>query len=58
LARAVAFKSDELHLNQIFDELLKYTVYHFDSEEMIWEKYVQNDLMEEEHKKIHQEFVA
>ena len=57
LARAVAFKSDELHLNQIFDELLKYTVYHFDSEEMIWEKYVQNDLMEEEHKKIHQEFV-
>lgn len=57
LARAVAFKSDDLYLNQIFDELLDYTVYHFDAEETIWGKYFPNDPMEEDHKAIHQKFV-
>lgn len=57
LARAVAFKSDDFQLNQIFDELLEYTVYHFKTEEAIWEKYFSNENMLEDHITVHQEFI-
>ena len=57
LARAVAFKSDDFRLNQIFDELLDYTVYHFKTEEAIWEKYFLNENMLEDHITVHQEFI-
>ncbi|MFZ3053504.1 MAG: bacteriohemerythrin [Sulfuricurvum sp.] len=57
LARAVAFKSDDFQLNQIFDELLDYTVYHFKTEEAIWEKYFTNENMLEDHIAVHQEFI-
>jgi hemerythrin-like metal-binding protein len=57
LARAVAFKSDDLRLNQIFDELLDYTVYHFKTEEAIWAEYFPHDSLEEEHKEVHQRFI-
>ncbi|MCX6061635.1 MAG: bacteriohemerythrin, partial [Campylobacterales bacterium] len=57
LARAVTFKSDDFHLNQIFDELLDYTVYHFKTEEAIWGKYFPQDSMLEDHIAVHQEFI-
>jgi len=57
LARAVAFKSDDLQLNGIFNELLDYTVYHFETEEAIWEKYFSKETLLEDHKATHQSFV-
>ncbi len=57
LARSVAFKSNDLHLSRVFDELLDYTVYHFKTEEAIWAQYFPNDPMEEEHKAVHQKFI-
>ncbi|MBV5348742.1 PAS domain S-box protein, partial [bacterium] len=54
---AAAFKSDDFQLNQIFDELLDYTVYHFKTEEAIWEKYFTNENMLEDHISVHQEFI-
>lgn len=57
LARGVALKSDPEHLHNIFDELLDYTVYHFETEEAIWEKFLLDDPMESKHKEVHQQFV-
>ncbi len=57
LAREVAFKSDLSRLNEIFDELLDYTVYHFETEELIWAKYFVHDPMEKQHKAVHQQFI-
>lgn len=57
LARGVALKSDLEHLHNIFDELLDYTVYHFETEEAIWAKYLLNDPIESKHKEVHQQFV-
>ncbi|MDD2267311.1 bacteriohemerythrin [Sulfuricurvum sp.] len=57
LARGVAFKSDLSLLNKIFDELLDYTVYHFETEEKIWARYLLDDPMESQHKKVHQKFI-
>lgn len=57
LAREVAFRSNDLRLNQIFNELLDYTVYHFETEEAIWKEYLFADPMEEQHQALHQEFI-
>lgn len=58
LASQVAFKSDPLQLNEIFDELTAYTVYHFKTEEDIWHKYLPNDKLETEHIEIHKKFIS
>ncbi|HEX5711221.1 MAG TPA: bacteriohemerythrin, partial [Sulfuricurvum sp.] len=57
LAREVTTKSEISRLNQIFDQLLEYTVYHFETEEAIWETYLHHDPMEEQHKTVHQKFI-
>jgi hemerythrin-like metal-binding protein len=56
LAGHVAFKSEALVLDRLFDELADYTVYHFTSEEAIWREYLSNE-HEVEHRKTHALFV-
>jgi len=57
LAGHVAFKSDELMLDRLFDELAEYAVYHFESEEAIWREYLLDDPGEAAHRKTHDAFV-
>lgn len=57
LASHVAFRSDELLLDRLFDALSDYTVYHFTSEEAIWREFLPDDQHEIEHRKTHAFFV-
>ena len=57
LASQFAFNSENIDLGGIFDELLSYTEYHFDTEEAIWSEYFRDDESEEEHRKTHAEFI-
>lgn len=57
LASHVAFKTDDLELNSIFDALADYAVYHFETEEAIWHECLADDSSELEHKATHQQFV-
>lgn len=58
LASHVAFQSDIPTLENIFDQLADYAVYHFQTEEAIWGKYLPSDQLETEHKRTHESFVA
>lgn len=58
LATNVAFNADSQCLNTIFDELVEYTLYHFQTEEAIWHKYLPNDPLDSEHQEVHQRFVS
>lgn len=58
LASQVAYDAQPQILNQIFDELAEYAVYHFNTEEKIWREFLPNDLAEAEHRSIHQSFVT
>jgi hemerythrin-like metal-binding protein len=51
LAREVVFASQFSRLDEIFNDLLDYTIYHFQTEETIWETNFPNDLLQTEHKK-------
>jgi diguanylate cyclase (GGDEF)-like protein/hemerythrin-like metal-binding protein/PAS domain S-box-containing protein len=57
LATSVAYESKEKDLSNIFDELIEYTIYHFKTEEAIWDKYFLQDSMNKEHHEVHQQFV-
>lgn len=57
LAGHVAFKSHELTLDRLFDELAEYAVYHFESEEAIWHRYLPDELGEKAHRRTHIAFV-
>lgn len=57
LASFVAFGSDIPRLNTIFDELSAYAVYHFETEEAIWHRYLADDAEELEHKQVHARFI-
>jgi len=57
LARNLALGEDTLELNRVFDELADYAVYHFQTEEAIWKKYLPEDEMSGAHVKTHQSFV-
>lgn len=57
LASHVAFQSDLPALNDIFDQLSAYAVYHFQTEEAIWHQYLSEDLLENQHKATHESFV-
>lgn len=50
-------KSSDDELNNIFDELIEYTLYHFKTEEKIWNKDLNDDSLESEHQVLHQKFV-
>jgi diguanylate cyclase (GGDEF)-like protein/hemerythrin-like metal-binding protein/PAS domain S-box-containing protein len=58
LAVHLAQGSDELKLKGVFDELTEYTVYHFNTEEGIWEKYFGDDALVVTHRETHRGFVA
>jgi hemerythrin-like metal-binding protein/PAS domain S-box-containing protein len=58
LATQFAYNSNNIDINNIFDELIDYTNYHFDSEEFIWNKYFNNQKSEEEHKHTHKSFIG
>jgi len=57
LATQFAYNSNTIDVNSIFNELIDYTNYHFDSEEAIWGKYFKNQKSEIEHKKTHKSFI-
>ena len=57
LASYIAYSSNENELNIIFDELTNYTIYHFETEEAIWRKYLHTDPLNCEHQSIHQQFI-
>jgi len=57
LATLVAYQSTKEELNAIFDELTEYTLYHFETEESIWHKYLDVDPLFDEHQVVHQSFV-
>ena len=57
LAREVVFEAQFSHLGEIFNALLDYTIYHFQTEETIWEKYFPNDVLQTQHKQVHQNFI-
>ncbi len=58
LASHIAFQTAVEQLNEIFDELADYTVYHFRTEEEIWKSYLGDDPAEVEHRATHARFVA
>jgi diguanylate cyclase (GGDEF)-like protein/hemerythrin-like metal-binding protein/PAS domain S-box-containing protein len=58
LAVHLAQGSDELMLGGVFDELTDYTVYHFNTEEAIWDKYFGADELFVSHRETHRGFVA
>jgi diguanylate cyclase (GGDEF)-like protein/hemerythrin-like metal-binding protein/PAS domain S-box-containing protein len=57
LASHLAYQSDVPALNNIFNELAEYAVYHFHTEEIIWQQYLGHDEWETEHKNVHHRFV-
>jgi hemerythrin-like metal-binding protein len=58
LASNVAFDADTAQLRNVLDELADYTVYHFRTEEDIWNTYLKDDPAEAEHRATHARFVA
>lgn len=57
IASHVAFRSDIPQLNEIFDELSDYAVYHFQTEEAIWHEFFDDDISKVEHRNTHASFV-
>ncbi len=57
LASHVAYHSNEKDLSTIFNELIDYTLYHFQTEESIWHQHIPNDPLEEKHQALHQVFI-
>ncbi|MBS0347912.1 MAG: bacteriohemerythrin [Proteobacteria bacterium] len=57
LASRFARHSDELSLEQLFDELAAYTVYHFEHEEQIWGAFMGGTPQQIAHSNSHADFV-
>ncbi|WP_331775066.1 bacteriohemerythrin [Sulfurospirillum sp. 1612] len=57
LATQVAYSTKIEDLSKIFDELVAYTLYHFATEEEIWNTYIPNDLLKQQHHAGHADFV-
>lgn len=57
LASHLAIGSDRLELDRVLDALTDYTIYHFSSEEQIWQKYVPQDSLYDAHLHTHQAFI-
>lgn len=58
LASHMAFGSDEATLYAVFDELADYTVYHFQTEEGIWQKFLGDDALALAHQHSHAAFMT
>ena len=57
LASHVAFRSGTLSLEEVFDALTDYTIYHFKSEEAIWADVFADDHSMAEHLAVHEHFI-
>jgi hemerythrin-like metal-binding protein len=57
LATHIAYEFNKEDLGKIFDELTKYTIYHFETEEAIWNEYFADDSLSYEHAKVHKNFI-
>lgn len=57
LAAHLANRSDDIIMNDIFDELASYADYHFKSEEKIWNEYLADDEWSVEHHHTHGSFI-
>ena len=57
LAAHLTIGSDDIVLNDIFNELADYADYHFKSEEEIWKKYLKDDEWTKEHVNTHISFI-
>jgi diguanylate cyclase (GGDEF)-like protein/hemerythrin-like metal-binding protein/PAS domain S-box-containing protein len=58
LASHIAFKSNSPELNLVFNELLDYATYHFQTEEEIWHRYLPDDDLESTHLVVHNSFLT
>ncbi len=58
LASHIAYLTDLPALDNIFDELADYAVYHFSSEEAVWHEFLTGDQWEKGHRTLHQDFVT
>lgn len=56
LAWHMSAENDDLQANEVLDELLDYTHYHFRSEETVWHRYFADTSLEENHHKAHEHF--
>jgi hemerythrin-like metal-binding protein len=58
LVSHLAYQSDAPTLNEIFQQLKDYTVFHFATEEEIWHKHFHGDRWEKWHQHAHGDFIA
>ncbi len=58
LASGLVSKADKLDLNNIFNELLAYVTYHFQTEEQVWHQFLAGDPWEAIHQSAHQSFLS
>ncbi len=57
LASYWAYQADPPTINNVFDELTEYALYHFSAEESLWQTYLPGDPWESDHRKSHEEFM-
>ncbi|TRX01276.1 bacteriohemerythrin [Candidatus Methylobacter oryzae] len=58
LAGHLAYQSDIPTLNNVFNDLAEYAIYHFQAEESIWHTFFPEDDWEAKHKDDHKRFLA
>ncbi len=58
LAGHLAYQSDVPTLNNVFNDLAEYAIYHFQEEEAIWHAYFPEDTWETKHKNDHRRFLT
>lgn len=58
LAGHLAYQSDVPTLNNVFNDLAEYAIYHFQEEEQIWREYFPDDAWEAKHKNEHRRFLT
>ncbi len=57
LAGHIATRVESVQLEAVFDELAAYASYHFETEEIIWRKWLSDDVCEFEHQETHKSFM-
>jgi diguanylate cyclase (GGDEF)-like protein/hemerythrin-like metal-binding protein/PAS domain S-box-containing protein len=58
LAGHLAYQSDIPTLNNVFNDLAEYAIYHFQAEERIWQSFFPQDPWEAKHKDDHRRFLT
>ena len=58
LAEHLAYRSNEIILNNVFNELADYADYHFKTEEQIWKNSLKDDDWLTNHEHTHQSFIS